>query len=166
MGVGVKGRNDRSRSETMGRIRMRQGGQENGKWLWVPLSLQVSGLAAVGVRKAREWEDCENGMRCEVQICVELRMLELIQWIGQVQRKSRAKLSVSKRHWGEEERGGGQQCGCLTIKLTGVLSPPGAMVRSWEKTGELSRRFDASVYLDDLSLLQIVIGQVEASSVR
>lgn len=68
-------------------------------------------------------------MRCEVQICVELRMLELIQWIGQVQRKSRAKLSVTKRHWGKR-REEGEQCGCLSIKLTGALSPPGATVHN------------------------------------
>lgn len=60
----------------------------------------MSGLAAVGVRKAREREDRENGMRCEVQIRVENAGADTVDWSSAEKEQSEA-VSV------EEALGGG-----------------------------------------------------------
>lgn len=125
MAVGVRGENDRNRRETMGRDKNEAGDR---------------GMVLSTSKSTGEWFDSSGGRRHVSQSIIRmewvarcksvrsLRMVELIEWIGQVQRWSRAKQSVSKRRKGEEEReegGGGDQRVCRSIKLTGVLSPPG-----------------------------------------
>lgn len=83
-----------------------------------------------------------------------LRGLELIEWIGQVQRYSRAKQSMSKRR---------EQRVCWDYQAVRSAFSAWRLDVWLRKTGELSQHFDASVCSDDLSLLSCVIRQVRAS---
>lgn len=84
-----------------------------------------------------------------------------MEWIGQVQRYSRAKQSMCKRRKRGKRR---EQRVCWDYQtVRSAFSAWGLDV--WlRKTGELSQHFDASVCSDDLSLLSCVIRQVRASS--
>lgn len=81
-------------------------------------------------------------------------MVELIEWIGQVQRWSRAKQSMSKRRKGGRGGRGEGRPACLPEYKTDRSAFTAWRHDVWlRKTGELSHHFDASACRDYLSLL-------------
>lgn len=94
-----------------------------GDWEMVLSTSKSTGdwFGSSGGRRQVSESIIKNGKGCTVQICVELRVVELIEWIGQVQRQSRGKKKTVSLT-GERR---GDQCACGGVNMTGELLPPG-----------------------------------------
>lgn len=77
-----------------------------GDWEMVLSTSKSTGdwFGSSGGRRQVSESIIKNGKGCTVQICVELRVVELIEWIGQVQRQSRGKKKNSQSDRREERR--------------------------------------------------------------
>lgn len=82
--MGVSGESDGDRRDRQDKHAARRAGD----WEMVLSTSKPTGdwFGSSGGEKASESEYHRNGIGCTVQICGELRVVELIEWIGQVQR--------------------------------------------------------------------------------
>lgn len=98
-----------------------------GDWEMVLSTSESTGdwFGSSGGRRQVSESIIENGKGCTVQICVVLRVVELIEWIGQVQRQSSGKRKKTPQSMSDKREERGDQCACAGVNMTGGLLPPG-----------------------------------------